>query len=355
LATRAVAAALGLTLAVIAGCIDVVAPRPPATEPGKIFDQVWLEFDRHYSLFEAKGVDWNALGQHYRPLALGGEGALFTALCSMLDTLQDLHVTLYTPRGRCGRQARRTDAYDPSAVTGASYLAGTVTTSRSLLLTYGVIGPDVGYLRVSGFTDESLIAEVDSAMRWFAHVRAVIIDLRLNGGGNTALAEAIAGRFLSEKKVYVLARFRNGPSHDDFAAPIQRSVGPAGANRFLGPVAILTNRTVGSAAEDFVMAMLTRSSVALVGDTTSGTATNPLWRDLPNGWTYRLSQSIESTPGGFAPSVAGGIPPLIVARTTPADSASGVDVPVESALSALRALSGARVDLRALPVRARRR
>lgn len=352
---RLMATALGLSIALAVGCIDFVAPRTPGTDPGSLFDQVWLEFDRHYSLFEAKGIDWNALGQHYRPLALRNESALFTTLCKMLDTLDDLHVTLESPGARCGRAARRTDAYDPLAATGPTYLAGTVVTSQSLLVTSGFIGPDVGYIRISGFNDARLTAEVDSAMRSFKTMRAVIIDLRLNGGGSTPLAEEIAGRFLAEEKVYLLARFRNGPSHDDFGAPIERRVKPAGQDRFLGPVAILINRTVGSAAEDFVMAMLTRSHVALVGDTTSGTATNPLWRDLPNGWIYRLSQSIESTPGGFAPSVAGGIPPLIFARTTPADSARGIDTPIESALSALRVLSGARVVGRDLSASVRRR
>ena len=84
------------------------------------------------------------------------------------------------------------------------------------------------------------------------------------------------------------------------------------------------------------MAMMTRPNVLLVGDTTSGTATNPLWRDLPNGWAFRLSQSIEYTPSGFAPSIAGGIPPMLFARTTRADSAQNVDPPINAALGALR-------------------
>lgn len=326
----------------VASCIDVVAPRAPATTPAAIFDRVWLEFDRHYSLFETRGVDWRSLGDHYRPLALGSDSALQGALCQMLDTLRDLHVTLYWPGGACGRATRRTDAYDPIAITGPSYLASTFTVSNSLRLNSGIFAPDrvtgrtVGYLGITSFTDDRLPAEVDSALAFMHDATAIVIDLRLNGGGNTSLAEAIAGRFVDKDEVYVLAWFRSGPAHTDFSAPIAKRVGPLGARHFSGPVALVINRTVGSAAEDFVMAMMTRDNVTLVGDTTSGTATNPLWRDLPNGWAFRLSQSIEYTPGGFAPSVAGGIPPMIFARTTRADSLQRIDAPIDSALAALR-------------------
>lgn len=339
---RALAGTLGAGIALTVACFDIVAPREPGADPAAIFDQVWREFDRHYSLFEAKNVDWRALGDHYRPLALGSEAELRGALCQMLDTLKDLHVTLYTPGAQCGRLARRTDAYDPLAATGPSYLAGTVNTASSLMLTAGFIrsnpagAPVIGYLRISGFTDARLPSEVDSALAALSFVSAMIIDLRLNGGGSSRMAEDIAGRFVDDRRVYALARFRNGPSHSDFGEPLLRRVGPSGAAHFAKPVAIVINRTVGSAAEGFVMAMLTRSQLTIVGDTTSGTATNPLWRDLPNGWAFRLSQSIESTPGGMAPSVIGGIPPTIFARTSQADSAQNIDRPLDAALAALR-------------------
>jgi carboxyl-terminal processing protease len=327
----------------VVSCIDVIAPRAPATTPAAIFDQVWTEFDRHYSLFESRGVDWRSVGDHYRPLALGNDSVLQSVLCRMLDTLKDLHVTLYSPGRRCGRGPRRTDAYDPSAITGTSYLAATFTSSASFLLTRGIFAPEpgtgrtVGYLGISGFTDDRLAAEVDSALAFMNASSAIIIDLRLNGGGNASLAESVAGRFVDSSRVYALTWFRDGPAHSDFSGPVTRRVQPAGAQHFNRPVALVINRTVGSAAEDFVMAMMTRANVVLVGDTTSGTATNPLWRDLPNGWAFRLSQSIEYTPGGFAPSIAGGIPPTIFARTTRADSARHMDVPIDTALATLRA------------------
>jgi hypothetical protein len=329
-------------VALTVACFDMVAPREPGVDPAAIFDQVWGEFDRHYSLFEAKGVDWRALGEHYRPFASGSESELRGALCQMLDTLKDLHVTLYTPAVRCGGIARRTDSYDPGAATGPFYLAGTVNTAPSLLLTSGVVvghpvgAAEIGYLRISRFADARLPSEVDTALASLDFVSAMIIDLRLNGGGSTTIAEQIAGRFIDDSRVYALARFRNGPSHSDFGDPIAHRVGPAGARQFRGPVALIINRTVGSAAEAFVMAMLSRPQVLVVGDTTSGTATDPLWRDLPNGWAFRLSQSIESTPGGLAPSVVGGIPPTIFARTSRADSAQQIDASLNAALAALR-------------------
>jgi hypothetical protein len=335
-ARRALVCGIGAGAALSIACIDLVAPPEPATDRAAIFDQVWREFDRHYSLFEARHVDWRAVGDHYRPLALGSDAELVNALCTMMDTLKDLHVTLYVPAGPCGRSPSRTDSYDPGTVTDPSYLGGSVNTGASLTLLFGALGPDVGYLRISSFTDARLPAEVDMALQRLPFARAMIIDLRPNRGGSIMIAEDIAGRFVEQRQVYVLSRFRNGPAHSDFGDPIARRIGPVGPIRFGGPVVLVINRTVGSAAEDFVMAMLTRHDVHLVGDTTSGTATDPLWRDLPNGWAFRLSQSIESTPGGLAPSVVGGIPPMIFARTSSTDSAARVDRPIDAALALLR-------------------
>ena len=45
-----------------------------------------------------------------------------------------------------------------------------------------------------------------------------------------------------------------------------------------------------------MLAMRQAQNVRTVGDTTGGGVGHPLYRELPNGWTYRLSESLTYTP-----------------------------------------------------------
>jgi C-terminal processing protease CtpA/Prc len=59
----------------------------------------------------------------------------------------------------------------------------------------------------------------DVALEGFRSAPMLIIDVRNNPGGNDALAFEIAGRFMRTRVVFGSVRFRNGPSHTDFAPP----------------------------------------------------------------------------------------------------------------------------------------
>lgn len=63
-------------------------------------------------------------------------------------------------------------------------------------------------------------------------------------------------------------------SMDDFGDEVYLE--PDGERSFLGPVAVLTSGSTGSAAEVFVMAMRTLPNVALIGEPTLGTLSDIL-------------------------------------------------------------------------------
>ena len=66
-----------------------------------------------------------------------------------------------------------------------------------------IIG-DIGYIKINNFLfDNSLIAEFDSAVDKLIHNRAIIIDMRETpSGGNTTVARAILGRFITKEMFY---------------------------------------------------------------------------------------------------------------------------------------------------------
>jgi carboxyl-terminal processing protease len=192
----------------------------------------------------------------------------------------------------------------------------------------------VGYVHIASFGGGGGADEIDEALASFGDATAVILDVRNNGGGSSNLAEAIAGRFVDGERVFAHVRWRNGPAHGDLTDYIALRVKPA-ARQFAGSVIVLTNRKAVSASEHFVLALRSQPSIVLVGDTTAGALGNPMIRELPNGWTYRLPQWIEYGPQR-EPYEGIGVAPAVVVRATAADSSAGRDVQLETALQLAR-------------------
>ena len=80
---------------VAVGCADVVGPSA-ATDHASLFDDLWHQFDLHYSYFTVTRVNWDSLGAYYRPIAASAPNDVQFArvLGAMLAELKDMHVSL---------------------------------------------------------------------------------------------------------------------------------------------------------------------------------------------------------------------------------------------------------------------
>jgi carboxyl-terminal processing protease len=330
-----VAAAMGLS-----GCTDALLGPAPGTDRAALFDQVWEQFDLHYSFFEFKGVNWDSLGATYHPLAIaaGSDAAFAAQIGEMMRELKDVHVSL-TPAG-AGSTVGYVSVYDTiatyfnPAIVDVYYLTREAATSGRHL-TYGLAAPAVGYVRISSFAGESWDGEMDEALGAMPQITSVIIDVRNNPGGNNTLAVQLAGRFTATTRRYGWVRLRNGPKHTDFTDFIERTVAPLGARAFAGAVYILTNRRDFSSAEDFVLAMRALPKVTVVGDTTAGASGGPLSRELTNGWSYELSEWIEYLPGKKMFEGVGLAPDEYV-KAAARDASRGVDAAMAKAVALAR-------------------
>jgi hypothetical protein len=277
-------------------CIDpILGPAPDPADPVENFDILWREFDRYYSFFELKGVDWDSLRTEYRPMIRPGANnqVLFSVISGMLDELKDGHLNVFSDVGTYGYidwYADRPVSFDHELI--AEYLRGRLGSLAGGKLEFGEPATGIGYIRIQSFSD-GLAADMDSALTALDSVRGLIVDVRHNGGGSDSEARKMAGRLVDARRLYRTVRVRNGPDHDDFTDPIPSYVEPEGAHRFDGPLVLLTNRRTFSAAESFVLAARTRAGpTTVVGDTTGGGSGFPMLRELPNGWTYRISRWI---------------------------------------------------------------
>ncbi len=277
---------------VLAGCSEMFVQSDSSTEPVDIFELVWSDFDRYYPFFVDKKIDWNSVYSVYREKIDNSmsDEALFTVLSDMTKVLRDGHVNIYTPFGTSAYTGWY-DNYPKNfyfSIIKNRYLLFNHTITGGGNIHYGRFGP-VGYVYIESFSGQGNWAEsIDEVIRELGDLDGMIVDVRHNGGGSSADANTIAGRFTDRNRVYSYIQYRNGPRHTDFTDLRERTISPGGPGQYIKPIVLLTNRSTFSAAEDFTLAMRELPHVTHFGDTTGGGFGNPIFRELPNGWGYRL-------------------------------------------------------------------
>lgn len=321
---RAILAGL---FAICAACGAVVGP-DASTAPLAMFDQVWNDFDQHYSLFVVKGVNWDSLRTVYRPLAAASinQFALLNVVSSMLGNLHDGHILL---RGQSVSASVHGGAF-ARTVTFGTYI--TFMGSYAGGVSYGRAAGNIGYIAISTFEGNGLVAEVDSALAILKSSQAIIIDIRNNDGGLVDNATNAAGRFAAKRTTAAYVRYRNGPAHTDFTKYLEQQVLPSGPVQYGGAVYLLTSRNTVSAAELFVLAMQALGKTTVVGDTTAGESGSPFARELQNGWSYQFPESIEYTLSGETFEDIG-LAPDVAVKNTNRQIQSNIDAQLALAIS----------------------
>jgi carboxyl-terminal processing protease len=166
---------------------------------------------------------------------------------------------------------------------------------------------DVGYLALARFGDRAG-AELRADLAGLqAHgARAIVLDLRGNGGGYGDEATAVASAFVASGTIFT-TRERNGTTS------VSRASGTA---NFHSPLAVLVDGDTASAAE-IVAGVLQDDGVAkLVGTRTFGKGVVQSVYPLPDGSAFKLTTARYTTPKGrdidgvgIAPDVAVEEPP----------------------------------------------
>ena len=129
---------------------------------------------------------------------------------------------------------------------------------------------NIGYLKFNGFMDPELCAATASAaMNFLAGTRALIIDLRDNGGGSPAMVTYIASYLFSQRTHLNDLWTRRTNKTEEFWT---RDSLPG--RRFGGekPVYVLTSSRTFSGGEEFTYDLKTIKRATIVGETTGGGA-----------------------------------------------------------------------------------
>jgi carboxyl-terminal processing protease len=333
-----------LVIAGLYGCDTMFLGPDPENTPVTNFEIFWSDFDRYYAQFEVRHIDWDSVYAVTRPRITAGmsDRQLYDILAGLVGDINDMHVGLNTPLGSAMWSGSSRGSYPSMRLINAGKYIQVGAAQHAVMEYRRCLTAGIGYLIIPSFDGtgtgtsslDTRYEVIDDVLAGWKDMRAIIIDVRWNGGGNSSNAEAVAGRFADATHVYAQSRQKNGPGKSDFSPWTIHTIGPKGAYQFTRPVVVLTSRATSSSAEVFVLAMQSMPHVIVIGDTTGGGVGNPVYRELPNGWTYRLSTKIEADAHGRI--VEGtGVFPSIPVRTTVADSANGTDRILEKALNIL--------------------
>lgn len=120
----------------------------------------------------------------------------------------------------------------------------------------------LGYIAIRSFAEAEVCAAFDRALAALRDAPGLVIDVRRNGGGDTAVARPIMGRFLHEARPYALMRRRDGEGLSGFWT---ETVEPRGPFTYDGPVVVLVDHWSASMAEGFAMGMRGIGRARVVG------------------------------------------------------------------------------------------
>ncbi|MGW6915722.1 S41 family peptidase [Kitasatospora sp. NPDC054939] len=337
--------------------------REPVEDDGPlaVFDRFWATFEENYPFFAAKGVDWHAVRDTYRPqvTAQTGPDRLQQIFAEMLAPLNDAHVALRRPVGgkpttvfsgsRPGTVMPTPDLMVQAGKPVAAQLLAPERTFGSGMLGVGELPGGLRYLRVSLFgnyvpdgSHQDDTAELDRALDALladrAGLRGLVVDVRVNGGGSDALALQIASRLTDRPYTAYRKVARNDPAAARrYTRPQPIAVRPAAGPRWTGPVAVLTAGSTVSAGETFTQALMGRSPhVTRIGENTQGVFSDVLVRKLSAEFTAVLPNEKFLAPDGS--SFDGpGIPPDVRTPVFTPEELNGLK---DSALTRARRLLG---------------
>ena len=313
-----------------------------SNNPVSNFEYLWHDFDKLYGLFIVKNINWDSLYAVYRPEIDDNcsEKDLYDNLCGLLENLNDGHVYLSPTNlelskfhsGKISRMGSKKDF--KYSIVKDNYLIEEKTYSD--IIHYGKLADNIGYIHVRDMSNGQNHYEkaMKTILDYLKETKAIIFDVRLNGGGWDRTTKTIAGRFFTQKTLFLIAKKRNGPEHNDFCEPIYYYIEPYGDFQYTKPMVLLTHRESSSAAESFVLGMKRRENLIHIGDTTEGAFSDAITRELPNGWLYGLS--IGDYRDYNSVNWEGiGIPPDIVIQNDSTDVKNGIDKALETAINYL--------------------
>ncbi|MEQ9006484.1 MAG: S41 family peptidase [Ekhidna sp.] len=268
------------------------------------FNELWTLLDERYSLFDIREVDWQKVKEAYEPKLndVDTEDELFDLCCQMISELHDGHTSLIDSKSdlRCNSftysdTAAILKAYESKE---AFWKVSDATLKSNGFNELQEIDEHVfvssnerfGYIRLNlmAGTYQAFAEALDQVK----DKDGLILDIRLNPGGNDETLHKIAGRLVDETYISHYKETRMA-GKNEYTKLRSWEVRPEGPYQFLKPIALLTSNFTASASDVFTLSLKGRENVTIVGTPTMGAMSHVASQRLKNGW--RLNYSNKRT------------------------------------------------------------
>ena len=260
--------------------------------PDLIYRLAWSFAARNFLDPSFHGQDWVAQRDRF-PNPRGEPNEAYAAVAALLSTLADPYTrlrgieeteSLYVRRRSAGLE---TDRFGAPSGTSSTLIAKD-------------LGEDIGYLRLTNFSDPSSREAIRKALERMAEEQGLVLDLRGNAGGLASEADAIAGMFLEPGETIGIQKSAAGET----AQKVPQTRPVFGRKRLV----ILTDKRTSSAAEKLAAGLQGSGRATVLGESTFGKGAAQMSRLLPGG-PMVLVTAIESlSPTGAAIQGQGVIP-----------------------------------------------
>lgn len=155
-----------------------------------------------------------------------------------------------------------------------------------------ILPGNIGYIHLSEINlSGKSIATLKAAMTFIKNTRALIVDLRNNGGGGSDIGAVLEGYFIPHGNPLLEVRTSTGKD------TVMRSQTVDTAHFYERPLYILVNKKTASAAEAFAFIMQQQKRAGIVGQTTAGAAHMNDWYPLNDTVYLSVSTAAPVLPG----------------------------------------------------------
>lgn len=265
-------------LAAGAALLLLASPAAAQSDFAARFEQAWRLVDERYWNIEGSSVDWEAVGEHYRPraLAAGSDEEFHEVLEQMYRELGDSH-SVWVPPAQAEEIRANYGNLPCLAVLGQSGPEGRL--ERNVIIIAAVRaheGPDregsvgrveyrsygdTGYLHLPDLATPGIAGDARAAVRYLEEsgVDSLVLDLRGNPGGRLVEMMQIAGIFTRGFLWRVVTRW-SLPLPYPALGTVETDL----------PLAVLVDRDVNSAAEGLAGALQRSGRALVIGETTAG-------------------------------------------------------------------------------------
>ena len=194
-------------------------------------------------------------------------------------------------------------------------------------------GDGILLLDIRSFNEESVLEAFTEQFEEISQAVGLIIDLRMNRGGNSAIGWGILAQLVDEPfptsqwktRLYRPAfRAWSRPEAWSWHEEMANEFDPHGKHLYTGPVAVLSGPRTYSAAEDFLAAFRQANRGPIIGQPSGGSTGQPLLFRLPGGGSARVCTKRDLFADGTE-FVGVGVIPNILVQDTVADLRAGHD------------------------------